>query len=310
MRYAGLVKSDLRGKQRAFKGNHMVERQVLVSLLKIHDLPTLPEVIRKILEAVQDESSSASDLTSILEADHTISARILRLANSAFYGQVKEVGSIRRAVVVLGFDAVRHLALATSVFDTLSKRRQFSIDPEDFWMHSLGAAKASQLLCDGHCQVESPSICFTAGLLHDIGKYLLALVLKDDYKAVVEAAEKSERMLLDVEMEILGFGHSEAGAWIAKKWKFPELIIEAIRNVHDATAYEGPNREEVALVALADAVSLRAGFGRAGDWGPPPATFALTGLLGIPESTVDDLVEQLSAEKKETREFFNLLKQG
>lgn len=288
----------------------MVERQVLVSLLKIRDLPTLPEVIRKILEAVEDESSSASDLTAILEADHTISARILRWANSAFYGQVKEVGSIRHAVVVLGFDAIRHLALATSVFDALSKRRQFAVDPEDFWMHSLGAAKASQLLANEHCQVESPAICFTAGLLHDIGKYLLALVLKDEYKAVVDAAEQSKRMLLEVEMEVLGFGHAEAGAWIAKKWKFPELIIEGILNVHDASGYEGPNRKEVAILSLANTISLRAEFGKAGDWGPPPATIALTGLLGITEDTVEALVEQLIAEKKETREFFNLLRQG
>ncbi|HNT36459.1 MAG TPA: HDOD domain-containing protein, partial [bacterium] len=156
----------------------MIDRQILVKLLHVQDLPTLPEVMAEILETIADEASSASDLTVLLEQDHAISARVLRLANSAFYGLRTRVDSIRRAVVVIGFDAVRHLALATTVFDALARRQQFALVPEDFWMHSLGAAKAAQIIAGRYCREASSDGCFTAGLLHDLGKYVLALVLK------------------------------------------------------------------------------------------------------------------------------------
>ena len=106
----------------------MHSHRVFAKLIELHDLPTLPQIVSKLLEAVEDERSSADDVTALLETDHVISARVLRLANSAYYGLRHRVDSIRRAVVVLGFDAVCQLALATSVFKTFSSQRQFALD--------------------------------------------------------------------------------------------------------------------------------------------------------------------------------------
>lgn len=120
----------------------MIDQQVLDQLLEVYDLPTLPVIMTRILDTLGDDRASASDLTELLRQDHALSARVLRLANSAYYGRREPVETLHRCVVVLGFNQVRNIALATSLFDTFAKRRQFAFDPGDFWMHSFGTAKA------------------------------------------------------------------------------------------------------------------------------------------------------------------------
>lgn len=286
----------------------MIERRILAKLLELEDLPTLPDVMAYILEIVEDDKSSAGDLTEILERDHAISARVLRLANSAFYGLRYEVESIRRAVVVVGFEAVRELSLATSAFDSLSRHKQFALDPEDFWLHSLGTAKASQMICREHFPDLSAGACFTAGLLHDIGKYLLALVLKGEYRDVVELARVSQRLLYDIESEILSTTHSEVGYWIANKWHFPKLFTDVILHLYRLKSYKGQYRTEVALVSLADKLSRSAGFGHAGD---PVADTLLdrtdVEVLGLERAQVDAVLAALEEQRAEASQFLGIL---
>lgn len=286
----------------------MIERRILAKLLEVRDLPTLPEVMTKILETVEDETSSAQDLTELLEQDHAISVRLLRMANSAFYGLRYPVDSIRRAVVVIGFDAVRQLALATSVFDALSNREQFALDPEDFWMHSLGTAKAAQVLAKDRVTVESPEGCFTAGLLHDIGKYVLALVLKDEYREIVLEAKEGNRALREVELEKLETSHGEVGQWIATRWRLPEVLLDVMGNMHRAATYSRQSAAEVKVVALANDLSRAAGFGVAAEWAPPPLDTALLVALGVSRKTVSALVEELREFRDQTRELLETLR--
>lgn len=287
----------------------MVDHQALTKLLEVYDLPTLPVIVSKVLETLADETSSAADLTELLEKDHAISARVLRLANSAFYGLRQQVDSIRRGVVVLGFNEIRNLALATSVFDTFAKRRQFAFDPEDFWMHSFGAAKAAQILTDNYCQADSHEGCFTASLLHDIGKYVLALILKTDYQQIVEEAQQSCRPLTEVELDKLGMSHARVGRWLAEKWRFPPIIVNVISNLERVTTYSGADKRSVAVVALADHLSRKAGFGFAGDPEDPVMERQLSALLDITQEQMEAAMAEVSPLRDETRQFLNLLAQ-
>jgi HD-like signal output (HDOD) protein len=212
-------------------------------------------------------------------------------------------------VTVLGFDAVRSLALSTAVFDSLSQKQQFILNPEDFWMHSLGTAKAAHLLARKYCPGASKDGCFTAGLLHDVGKYILALALKTDYQRVVQTARVSERALRDVEMEELRTNYAEVGGWIAEEWGFPPLLVEVIRNAICPQQYSGPHKAEVRTVALADGLSRLAGFGCAGDWDEPPVRPDLLVSLGLTEEVVEDLVEELMQFRGETQQFLRLMKE-
>ena len=287
----------------------MIETHVLSQLLNNRDLPTLPEVVSKVLEITGEETSSADDVARLLESDPVISARLLRAANSAFYSLRCQVGSVPRAVTVLGFDAVRGLALSTAVFDSLSRKRQFILNPEDFWMHSLGTAKAAHLLARKYCPSASKDGCFTAGLLHDIGKYILALALKNEYQRVVQTARVSNLALRDVEMEELRTNHAEVGGWIAEEWGFPPVLVEVIRNAICPQQYSGPYQAEVGVVALANGLSRLAGFGCAGDWDESPIKPDLMVSLGLTEEAVEDLVEELGQFRGETQQFLRLMKE-
>ena len=119
-------------------------------------VPTLPEIMIRVLEVLEDENSSADDITQILSSDPVITARVLRLANSAFFGARFHIDSIHRAVVTVGFEAVKQLTLATTVLQSFSRYSHPCLDPEDFWMHALGSAKAAQLLAFSTRQITMP----------------------------------------------------------------------------------------------------------------------------------------------------------
>jgi HD-like signal output (HDOD) protein len=285
----------------------MHSHRVFAKLIELHDLPTLPQIVSKILDVVEDERSSAADLTALLEKDHAISARVLRLANSAFYGLRHPVDSIRRAVVVLGFDAVCQLALATSVFKTFSSQRQFALDPEDFWMHAFGTAKATQLICHEYVDVESPEGCFTAGLLHNIGKYLLALVLRDEYRTVLRKAAEDQVALVDYEKEYLGVNHAEVGRWLAAKWRFPTLIVEVIGSAHRAPSPNKRYATEAAVIQLADMLSRLAKFGTAGEWEVPRVDYELLEFLDVEREEAEAVMDELAEVRADTREFLETM---
>jgi HD-like signal output (HDOD) protein len=287
----------------------MIDREVMRKLLQVRDLPTLPEVMGEILDTVGDENSTAADLTAILERDHAISARVLRMANSAFYGLRHKVDSIRHAVIVIGFDAVRLLALATSVFDALTHRSQFTLDPKDFWMHSLGAAKAAQLVSERCGWLGSGHTCFTLGLLHDIGKYILALAFKEDYHRVFEMAMRSERSLQEVEAEQLQTTHAEVGEWIAERWLFPPMMINVIGNLYKASVYSGPHKREVIAVALANDMSCAGNYGSAGDPMGQPVDENLASLLSLTPDDIVCVMQDLEESREETLQFINVLEQ-
>lgn len=288
-------------------GGYMKDRDVLLQLLELQDLPTLPVIVDKILEMTADDQSSASDLTALLERDHAISARLLRLANSAFYGLTHHVDSVRRGVVVLGFNETRYLALATSVFDALMKRDQSAFEPEDFWMHSFGAAKAAQMLSVDYCREGGREEWFAAGLLHDIGKYVLAITLKDEYKQLVDGAKAAGRALIDVEIEQLGITHARVGQWLVDKWRLPPVIGIVSAKLHQIKVYKGANREVIAGVAVANMLSVKARFGYAGDDPDSPVDAALLSILDVTRDEFDAIANALSLLRDETRQFLKIL---
>jgi len=280
----------------------MIDPKVHSRLIELQDLPTLPEVMSKLLESVANEGTSAQEIADLLASDHAISARVLRLANSAFYSLRPPVDSIKRAVVVTGFDAVKNLALATSVFDAFSQRRQSALDVRDFWLHSLGTAHAAKLISTRLRIVNSPEGCFTAGLLHDIGKYVLAMVMKTEYVDIVTKAQGTEKPLREVEQNQLNTTHTDVGNWLAEKWRFPEMISDVITHLYNLSEYDGQYPSEVAIVSLADQMSRMAGFGNAGDMDNPNFSQEALDSIGIEEDSLSDLCKELEEMLEETQE--------
>ena len=184
-------------------------------------------------------------LIAVVEHDQALTGKMLRLANSAFFGQSRRVATIPRAVVLLGFSTVRNLALGVKVWDTLGTgiaRDRL----EELWAHAVAVGVAAKALT-ARLRVGDPDEAFTAGVLHDVGRLILAMRFREEYWQCVGSAGESEAIERK-EAAGLGVDHAEVGGWILEAWSLPPPIVEAVRSHHAADARSGVP----GLLAVAD----------------------------------------------------------
>jgi putative nucleotidyltransferase with HDIG domain len=232
---------------------------------RIVDLPTLPIIVPQVLRLVEDQRSSAGDLAQVIGSDQALTSRILRLANSAFYGFRREIVTINHAVVLLGFDTVKSIVLAATVFDALRDGDVVSsFDREQFWLH-VGAAAAAARRVARATRAADPEAAFVGGLLHDIGKVVLDRFF---YRRYAEAARLSVEMscpIREAEVSLFSVNHAMVGQWLAERWRFPAAIVEPVAFHHRPVA-AGPSQWGLAAVVhLADILTRNAGIGSGGD---------------------------------------------
>lgn len=209
------------------------------------NLPTIPTVLARILQLVERDSTSGRELIEVIEHDQALTAKMLRLANSAFFGQSRKVATIPRAVVLLGFTTVRNLALGVKVWDALgagmSRARL-----EELWGHAVAVAIATKALT-ARLRVGDPDEAFTAGLLHDAGRLVMSMRLRDEYWNAVGGP--AEIQAIDtIEAASFGVDHAQVGAWMLEAWDLPPAIVEAVRQHHTAVYRAGV----AGVLAIAD----------------------------------------------------------
>jgi putative nucleotidyltransferase with HDIG domain len=229
-------------------------------ILEVLELPTLSTVLNRILKVAGDARSSASDLAEVISKDQSLTTNILKIANSAYFGLSQQVTTVSRAIVVLGFDAVKSIALSASViaaFPNKGNKKEF--DRSKFWTHSLACAYlCKQISRMTHlADLETSFVC---GLLHDIGKIVLDIHFPDSYERVFAELREQRVRLVEAECEALGFTHAEVGMWMAQRWKFPKSIIFSIANHHGPIAEDDRYRELTATVRLANHLCLEEGI--------------------------------------------------
>jgi putative nucleotidyltransferase with HDIG domain len=196
-------------------------------IISTKDLPTIPVLLVHILEVADGEHSSTRDLVEVLQRDQALAARILRLANSSFFGCSREVASLPRAVMLLGFSTVRNMALGVKIWDTLRQGASFSV--AELWEHSALVGAAARLVAQ-RTRAADAEAAFTAGLLHDIGKVVLRLRFAAVYDRVTSQGGPS---LAESERAAFGVDHAQAGAWLAEAWSLPAWIVEAAGRHHE-----------------------------------------------------------------------------
>lgn len=219
------------------------------------NLPTIPAVLSKILALVDSEGVNARDLVEVVEHDQALTGKILRLANSAFFGQSRRVATIPRAILLLGFSTVRNLTLGVTVWDTLStgvaKKRL-----DDMWTHAVTVATAVKALAQT-LRAADPDEAFAAGLLHDSGRLVLAGRFRQHYWDAFTGDAQTQPVDA-VEQGAFGVDHAEVGGWLFEAWALPPMIVEAVRQHHAAEPPAGLPAVLAAanrLVALTDLVT-------------------------------------------------------
>ena len=271
---------------------------------KIDDLPTLPRTVLKITELVNDPKSSAKDLARVITDDQVLTARLLKLVNSSFYGFPERISTVTGAIVLLGFDAIRNLLLTTSVFDLFANHnRKKKQDQEKFWDHSLGCAVGAKVIGNylRHDKIEE---LFVSGLLHDIGKIVEMMYLSDEYTKVVAVIDSENILMTAAENKVLGYNHVEVGKLLAEKWNLPAKLVQVIAH-HHQPANAGSFAMEAAIVHLADIFCRALNMGYGGDNKIPPLDGSAWERLKIGTNAIDTIMATMRREYRDISAFIS-----
>jgi putative nucleotidyltransferase with HDIG domain len=226
------------------------------------DIPAVPMVAFKVLRLVEDPHSTLEDLQRVITADQAMATRILKIANSAFYGARRNIDTVSEAIIIIGFNTVKYVVLAAS---TREVYKGFGIIEQKLWEHSLAVSIASGLIA-GEVAFLKREEAAVAGLLHDVGKAILNNNQPEKFSIVTQMVYEKRKPYASVEEEIIGFDHAEVGFLLAEKWGFPEVLCNVIRKHHTWSSGDpfggDPYESSLCLaIALADALCVRLGVG-------------------------------------------------
>jgi HD-like signal output (HDOD) protein len=231
--------------------------QLQEMLSRFEDLPTIPDILFRILKILDDPDSGAADLAEVVRLDAPLTARILRLANSPYYSVRGDMADIHRCIAVLGYRTIRQVAICVSVATSVvnaAARANGKLDYRELWRHSVAAGAIAKSLAE-MVDYPEPEEVFTAGLLHDLGKFILEIYAPESYARVFRARRERGLPLVALEKKEFGFDHAVLGEAFGFSWRFPGLLTLCFGHHHDEPQPDcqpGTESHAVALVALAD----------------------------------------------------------
>ena len=197
-------------------------------LARLHQLPMLSVVVQEVIKSLKDDYADRGSLAGKISQDQGLSAKVLQVANSSFYGLSRKVGSIQDAALVMGFNSIRSLALSAGFVLIFPHTANTLFDRRIFWMRSFRVACYAQALAKSLGLDQQ--VAFTVGMFHDIGQLVLDVCIPEQFIEILELQHSSELSLMEVEQSKLGFDHALIGAEMAKRWNFPHEIEQAIRS--------------------------------------------------------------------------------
>lgn len=229
--------------------------------LAVDGMPAFPKSVQRILELTRDVNCSPKDVVQVIDKDPVITVKVLRVVNSAYYSLPKQITSINHAVVYLGFNTIKNLALSIAAIGMLPTNNAAGFDGGQYLIHSLATAGLAKQLALRLDDVDAMD-CFIAGLLHDFGKVVFAQFMPEEFRQALQTSRASGRSLHITLREVIGADHAVAGAMLVEKWRFPSDLVETIRHQH------GPDIKDTPMIACvfgANQISKKLAFGFAGN---------------------------------------------
>jgi len=232
----------------------------------VSELPTLPAIVTEIQRMTSDPETGAAELGELISQDLAITSEVLKVVNSVYYGLVRQIMTIKDAIVVMGFKAVRDLTVSVAFFDKFGQKGKVGqFDRRRFWEHSLGVGVTAKVIA-GRVGFKKADAIFIGGLLHDIGKVVLDLQTPFQFMETIDLTFSRNILISEAEKKIYGFTHSEAGRWLGKKWRLPESFCDVIGYHHQPRPILArADYEMTAIVHLADIFARAVGIGSGGD---------------------------------------------
>lgn len=242
---------------------------------KIRDLPTLSEVAVELNSLLNCPETTIDQVSDTIKKDQAIVGKMLQLVNSSFFGLKEKVTTVPRAVVFLGFNTVKNVLISVSIIDSIKDFRGNGIDLKAFWQHAVSCAVVSKHL-SSHSRIGQPEEAFTAGIVHDIGKLVLARFFPKEFLEILKRSANGHSFY-QAESEVIPVRHDEIGAYLAERWQLPKIICDAIRYSHEIRP--AGQHPVASLVMCADRIVGFGAFADVENWPVDKLTLNIQGEL-------------------------------
>lgn len=291
----------------ALDNRSAMEARVDKTMMQIdQDLPTIPVVLSQIMHLTASNQASVGDLIAVLNQDQALTARVLRVANSAYYAMREKVTTIDRAVVILGFDMVRSLAAGASFINYFSPKNRFEgFDLNAFWSHATAVGVFAQIIAE-EIHLEESSDAFTAGIMHDIGKLVMLIYFEDEFGRILNRVAEDRLDFFQAEMVEIGMSHSEIAGKLLKRWNIPDVLALAISHHHEVHLAE----EDIQVAACLNLADFAAQYIKIGNSGSPylkPPTMDTLRAVDLKTESFKAILKKLASKKSEVFKLISAL---
>ena len=296
-------------------GVNALSEKMTASLFDIHprelkgiikDIPTLPLIYQKLFQMMHEPDVSVPMVAEVITQDQALTAKILHLVNSALYGYSKQIKTISRAVVILGFSAVRSAALAISVFAFFKGESSTEeLDLPKFWEHSIAVAATCKVLAD-KIQIKESEEAFIVGLLHDTGKLIEKRYFSQDIDDLCRAAKEQHLSWIEAERALFQVNHATIGKVVFRMWDFPPSVVDAI-HLHHSPVTTAKYPQLTALVHVADFIAYQMNYGAPGAHPPCECQPKALKLLGLQLEHLEDFHQEIQEDLESSLKILKLV---
>ncbi len=285
-----------------------MEKEKLIQQVysRIEELPTLPVVVPRLINLIDDEKSDVSGVTDIISHDPALTAKILKVANSAYYGFSQKISQLEHAVALLGFNMVKSLALSIGVIRSFPEGRDTQYFSHDgLWLHSLTVATIMNDLAGKYLRNDINRSLFIIGLLHDTGKLVFDQFFHDDFQRVLKYANENEKVNLhEAELEIIGIDHCELSGILLERWNFPPDIMNPIKYHHFSEPPGDTSLTDLVLLRISNILARDMNRGSEGNPGPNPLCDEDLKILGMGRESYREMKKSLTGIKEKIDTLF------
>lgn len=237
-----------------------MNKELETAIMTAADLPTIPAVAIRVMQLIESETATSDELAKIVASDPAVAARVLKISNSSFYGCRRQIQTLSSAIVILGFSTLRSLVVAASVKQVY---KPYGLTEKMLWEHSFAAGLAAKIIAQT-TDAANEEEAFLAGLFHDIGKIIMNSLDQAKFQEVMQRCYNEGISFGEAERRVYPFSHDEVGAYVIKKWNFPEVLTTAILKHHSLQFDEMESPAVISLTAvtaLANLFCLKLGIG-------------------------------------------------
>jgi HD-like signal output (HDOD) protein len=262
---------------------------------RVQGLPTLPSILHKLNQMILNPKTSAKEVSEVISSDPSLTSKVLRMANSPFYGFQSRITTITHANVILGFNTIKSIIMSSTIFDVFGRSgKSGALDRTELWKHSIGCGAAAKVI--GHrLNYRVLEELLIAGLLHDVGKIILDQFFPDKYAEVLNLVRSKDLRIVEAEVQVLGVTHADVGGWLLERWNLPKGLVETTR-CHHNPALASDSRKIAEIIHIADILVRAIRFGNGGDTKIPVLDERAWKSLGLNETELEELLFQTGEE--------------